>query len=205
MSDAAIDRSGTLEVGRLAVGSIGHHAGGWWGMMTLIATEGFLFVYLEFSYYYFASHYGREWLPSELPSFRLSGPGTVILILSSVAAWWGERGGKSGSRLKLLAGLFIALVLGVVFVALQLREWSDKPFTLASHSYASTYFVVTGFHMAHVIAGLLALAVLILWSGLGYFDRARFAPVSIGIVYWHFVDVVWLTVFVAFYVTPYLR
>ena len=193
-----------LVIGRLSVGSIERRASGWWGMLTLILTEAFLFAYLLFSYYYFAVQYGRPWLPAELPSFRLSGPNTAILLLSSVAVWFGERGMRRGSRWRGILGLLVGLALGVVFVGIQLREWMDKPFGLASHSYGSLYFTVTGFHMAHVLVGLLVLGALLLWSALGYFDRARMAPVSIGAIYWHFVDAVWLTVFFTFYVTPHL-
>ena len=193
-----------LVIGPLSVGSIDRRASGWWGMLTLILTEAFLFAYLLFSYYYFAVQYGRPWLPAELPSFRLSGPNTVILIVSSIAVWFGERGTRRGSRWQQVLGLLAGLVLGVVFVGIQLREWMDKPFGLASHSYGSLYFTVTGFHMAHVVAGLVVLAALALWSALGYFDRARMAPVTIGAIYWHFVDAVWLTVFFTFYVTPHL-
>ena len=193
-----------LVIGPLSVGSIDRRASGWWGMLTLILTEAFLFAYLLFSYYYFAVQYGRPWLPAELPSFRLSGPNTVILIVSSIAVWFGERGTRRGSRWQQVLGLLAGLVLGVVLVGIQLREWMDKPFGLASHSYGSLYFTVTGFHMAHVVAGLVVLAALVLWSALGYFDRARMAPVTIGAIYWHFVDAVWLTVFFTFYVTPHL-
>ena len=58
--------------------------------------------------------------------------------------------------------------------------------------------------MAHVVAGLLILLPLILWTAMGKFDARRRDPVSIGVIYWHFVDAVWLTVFFTFYVTPYL-
>ena len=194
--------AGKLTIGRLSVGSIERRASGWWGMLTLILTEAFLFAYLLFSYYYFAVQYGRPWLPAELPSFRLSAPNTAILLVSSVAVWFGERGARRGSRWRLVLGLALGLGLGATFVGIQFREWMDKPFGLASHSYGSLYFTITGFHMAHVLAGLVMLAALVLWSALGYFDRARHAPVSIGAVYWHFVDAVWLTVFFTFYVTP---
>jgi cytochrome c oxidase subunit 3 len=191
-----------LTIGRMAVGSIERRASGWWGLWTLILTEAFLFAYLLFSYYYFAVQYGRPWLPAELPAFRLSAPNTVILLASSVAIWFGERGARQNSRWRLVLGLAVGLVLGAVFVGIQLLEWMDKPFGLSSHSYGSLYFTVTGFHMAHVLVGLLILGLLLLWSALGYFDRARMAPVSIGGVYWHFVDAVWLTVFFTFYLTP---
>jgi cytochrome c oxidase subunit III len=203
MSDTAVQGPhGNLKLGALATGAVGTRTSGWWGMVMLIVTEAFLFAYLLFSYYYFALEYGRAWLPDELPSFRLSGPDTAILIASSLAAWFGEHGLRHGSRIRAVIGLAAALVLGLVFVGIQWLEWSDKPFMPSSHSYGSLYFVVTGFHMAHVVAGLLILAALVLWTALGFFDRIRMAPVSIGVAYWHFVDVVWLTIFFTFYVTP---
>ena len=83
----------------LPVGSIGRHANGWWGMMMLIVTEGALFVYLLFAYYYAAVQHSRDWLPEDLPDFKLSLPDTIILLLSSVVVWRGEsllKQGRSG-------------------------------------------------------------------------------------------------------------
>ncbi len=56
--------------------------------------------------------------------------------------------------------------------------------------------------MAHVLAGLLGLLAIVVWASRGYFDRRRNVAVSIAAVYWHFVDVVWLLVFTAFYLAP---
>jgi cytochrome c oxidase subunit III len=142
--------------------------------------------------------------PPEPMSFRLSLPNTVILILSSVALWFSDRGIVEGIRWKQLVGLLIGIVLGAIFVAIQLFEWKSKMFSLTSHPYGSLYFTITGFHLAHVIVGLLILLALLVWSAFGYFGPRRDAPVSIGTLYWHFVDVVWLAVFFTFYVTPHL-
>ena len=59
--------------------------------------------------------------------------------------------------------------------------------------------------MAHVVVGLIVLAALAWWSMTGNLDRKCREPVSIGVIYWHFVDVVWLTVFTTFYIAPYVR
>lgn len=196
MTDTAIQSD------RLPVGSLGRRAGGWYGMLALIMTEGALFAYLLFSYYYFYVQYGRALLPAELPKFQLSAPNTIILLASSGTAWFAERGLRIGRKDHLVWGLAASIGLGIVFLAIQGVEWAQKPFTMASTAYGSLYFTITGFHMAHVVAGLVMLALLLVWCWLDYFDRERNAPLAIGIVYWHFVDAVWLTLFFTFYITP---
>ena len=125
MTDAAIHSD------PLPVGSLGRRAGGWYGMLAVIMTEGALFAYLLFSYYYFAVQYGREFLPPELPKFLLSLPNTVILLASSVAAWFAERGLHMGRKDNLVWGLAATIALGVLFMVIQGAEWAEKPFTMA--------------------------------------------------------------------------
>lgn len=196
MSDLAVAKS-------LPVGPVGHKGFGWWGMMTVIMTEASLFAYLLFAYYYMLVQYGRAWIP-EKPGLLLAAPNTAILLLSSLFVWWGEASAARGRRLGQAAGLAIGVLLGVVFLGVQILEWLDKPFTPSSTSYGSSYFITTGFHMAHVAAGVLMLAAALLWSLLGPLDARRRAPISIAAVYWHFVDIVWLAIFFTFYLTPYL-
>jgi heme/copper-type cytochrome/quinol oxidase subunit 3 len=128
----------------------------------------------------------------------------LILLASSVAVWWGEEGAKRDRRRQHLAGLGLAILLGLVFLVVQGFEWKAKGYGLATGSYGSLFFTITGFHMAHVVVGLFILGAVWIWSAMGYFNPRRHAPVSISSVYWHFVDAVWLCVFTTFYVTPYL-
>lgn len=188
----------------LPVGSRGRLSSGWWGMWSVIATEAALFAYLLFSFYYVASQAHGPWPAAGLPKLRIALPDTLILVAASGTVWWGERGVRRGHRGQLRLGLAATLVLGIIFLGLQMLEWRDKSFTPASHAYGSLYFTITGFHMAHVVAGLVMLACLLLWALLGYFDVRRHSAVSIGAVYWHFVTVVWLFVFATIYVSPYL-
>jgi heme/copper-type cytochrome/quinol oxidase subunit 3 len=183
---------------------MGRKGTGWWGMLTLIATEASLFGYLLFSYAFTAVQNGAGFLPPKLPALHLAGPNTAILLLSSVAVWWGERGIKCGSRGRFLLGISAAILLGAVFVAIQLLEWRNKHLTLASSAWASHYFTITGFHMAHVVLGLVGLITVLVWGTLGYFDRRRHTGVMAAALYWHFVDAVWLAVFTTFYIAPYL-
>lgn len=193
-----------LQTGPLPTGSVSHRSAGWWAMMYGIASEGALFGYLLFSYYYFAIQPHLAPWPPEPMGFKLSLPNTIILLLSSVAVWWADRGIREGIRWKQVVGLLVGIVLGMVFVAIQLLEWKARSFSISSHPYGSLYYTITGFHMAHVIVGLIMLLALLVWVLFGYFGPRRDAPVSLGGIYWHFVDVVWLTVFFTFYVTPHL-
>jgi cytochrome c oxidase subunit 3 len=193
------------EVGlELPIGADGRNSTGWWGVLCLIATEASLFAYLLFSYGYMATQFGRVWSPEPHPSLSLSAPNTAILLSSSVAVWWGEQGLKTGRRGQQLGGLTLAIVLGAVFIVVQLFEWKAKTYGPTSGSYGSLYFIITGFHMAHVIVGLGVLTTILGWSAAGYFDRRHNGPVLVASAYWHFVDAVWLAVFFTFYISPYL-
>lgn len=189
---------------KLPVGAIDTRATGWWAMIFVIFTESALFAYLLFSYFYIGiqPHTPGTWPEGGMPDLTLALPNTIILLASSAAIYWGERGRRLGSNPRLVAGLGIGFILGVVFIVIQIFEWAAKPFTLSSSPYGSLYFTITGFHMAHVLAGAIGLAAMFIWSANHYFDRVRYAPVQIGSLYWHFVDAVWLVIFFTFYITP---
>jgi len=188
----------------LPVGSKGRLSSGWWGMIAVIATEASLFAYLLFSEFYVSSQSGGAWPPGGPPKLDLAIPGTIVLLAGSVTMWWGEKGIRAGKRGQLLIGLGASILLALVFVALEGLEWSKKDFTPMSHAYGSLYFTVTGFHLTHVLVGVVMLAMLFVWTLLGYFGVRRHSTVSIAVMYWHFVSAVWVAVFLTFYVTPYL-
>jgi heme/copper-type cytochrome/quinol oxidase subunit 3 len=154
-----------------------------------------------FSYFYLGSM-SPSWPPDGPPSLTIAGPDTVILLSSSASLWWAERAIERGSQTRLRAGLFITFVLGAVFVGLQALEWSHKTFTPRTSAYGSLYFIVTGFHGAHVVAGLLMNAVVQVWAWRGLFSARRHGLVSNAALYWHFVDAVWIAVFTALYLIP---
>jgi len=192
-----------LRAQTLPIGSFGTKASGWYGVWTLVLTESAIFVYLLFSYFYLASQAPDAWPIGGNPSLTLAAPNTLILLLSSASLVWAERSGaRRGARARLLGGIGAALLLGTIFVFIQMREWHAKSFSLHSGTYGASYFVVTGFHLAHVIIGLGMLASIFVWAALGKFSRDRHAPLTIGAIYWHFVDVVWLVVFTALYLAP---
>jgi cytochrome c oxidase subunit 3 len=192
--------------GKLPVGAIDTRASGWWAMIFVVFTEASLFAYLLFSYFYLAvqPHLPGTFPQGGAPSLALALPNTAILLLSSVAVGWAQFNIERDNNRRLVWGLGIGAMLGMVFLVIQYFEWAQKPFALASSSYSSLYFTVTGFHMAHVVVGVIMLWMLFAWSAMGYFNRVRFAHIHIGALYWHFVDAVWLAVFFTFYITPLL-
>lgn len=189
-------------VERVPVGGVGRRSMGWWGLVTLIATEGALFAYLLFAHYYLLVQFGPSWLAEHSPSLKLALPNTIVLLVSSATVWFAERSMRRGARGAALGGLALTFVLGLAFLIVQLFEWKAKPFTMQSGSYGSLYYTTTGFHMAHVAAGLIALLLVFVWCLAGYLDERRNVPLLIGAAYWHFVDAVWLTVFFTFYLLP---
>ena len=92
----------------------------------------------------------------------------------------------------------------MIFVAGPAGEWKAKTYGVGRSSYASLYYITTGFHMAHVVVGIAVLAMLFIWTSLSYFSPTRRIVLTNGSYYWHFVDAIWLLVFATYYITPYL-
>ncbi len=128
---------------------------------------------------------------------------TLILLSSGVTVTWAHAGLRSGNRHRLKWSLALTILLGVTFLALQAHEfahaYSTLGLTLKSGVYGSTFFILTGFHGLHVTIGAIMLSVILARAFKGDFtpkDHFAFEAVS---WYWHFVDVVWLTLFVFVY------
>jgi cytochrome c oxidase subunit 3 len=188
---------------RLPVHGMGLIGTPWWGMLCLFATEGILFAYLIFSYAYLGSQGSQSWPPTGAPpNLHFALPATVLLVGSSFVLEWAKRRARAGrvgvARWALAGGV----LMGTCFVALSLKEWSDKPFQLATDSYSSIYFVLTGIHLAHVAIGLIALVILLIWSVSGRVGPGHEQHRTLVTLYWHFVDVVWLFVFATVYLSP---
>ena len=177
----------------------------WWGMALLCATEGTLFACLIASYFYLAVG-SRQWPPPgiEAPKLLLPGLMTGCLVLSSAVLYWAERGIRQGQRGRLTAGLAGSIMLGVAFLVLQAREYADKlkHFRPQEHAYASLFYTITGFHGAHVAAGVLLLGYTLLRAARGHFTARDHVGMSVTSLYWHFVDVVWLVILTSLYLSP---
>ena len=188
----------------LPIASAGQNSTAWLGLLCLIATEGSLFAYLLFSYAYFGVQQPASWLPTTRPSLTYALPGTIVLLSSSGTIWWSEQGMRKGDVRQHLVGLAATIALGIGFAVLEVLDWRSQPFSLSSRAYGSFYFVITGFHMAHVVVGVALLTAVLAWSWTGYFNTRRHIHLTISGAYWHFVDVVWVFVFTTFFIAPHL-
>jgi heme/copper-type cytochrome/quinol oxidase subunit 3 len=186
----------------LPVKLTGTLATGAWGMLLVIATEAALFAYLLFSYFYLGSMARGGWPPAGLPELRLALPNTGILLASSVTAWWAESGIRNGDQGRLRVGFICTILLGLVFLGIQMVEYRKQSFSLTTDAYGSLFYVITGFHGAHVAVGVLMLTVVLIRASLGHFSERRHLAVTNVTWYWHFVDAVWLAVFFSLYLSP---
>lgn len=128
---------------------------------------------------------------------------TLILLSSAVTVTWAHWGLKNGNRKQLIIGLILTIILGFTFEGFQITEYvrayQELNLTLASGIYGSTFFTLTGLHAMHVTVGAIMLTIILLRCLRGHFlPEHHFAFEAVS-WYWHFVDVVWLILFVFVY------
>ncbi len=189
--------------------SEGPRSFGWWGMVWLIATEATLFAALIATYFFLRFRAGPVWPPDgiEKPTVELPLIMTAILLSSSIPVHWAEAGIRKGKQARLKLGLALGFLLGAVFVAITFGvEWPEKlgEFTPRTNAYGSLFFTITGFHGLHVLVGLALNAWTQVRAWRGAFDERRHVTVQNFVMYWHFVDVVWIFVFSTIYLSPHL-
>ncbi len=186
----------------------GHHTpvvqiGTRYGMMLFIASEVMFFLAFFWAFFDFAL-YPRTgvWPPEGIEpfdAFDLPLMNTLILLLSGTTVTWAHAALLENDRKNLLLGLGITIVLGISFTALQAIEYSHAAFGFKDGVYPSTFYMATGFHGFHVIVGTLFLIVCWIRAYLGHFTPQQHFGFEAAAWYWHFVDVVWLFLFVCIY------
>ncbi|MEE4375931.1 MAG: cytochrome c oxidase subunit 3 [Candidatus Competibacteraceae bacterium] len=144
---------------------------------------------------------GGEFKP--MGAWGLPALNTLILLTSGVTVTWAHHALKENNRKHLIWGLAATVGLGALFVILQAIEYShamhDYNLTLQSGVYGSTFYMLTGFHGFHVTLGAVILAVVLLRAMRGHFTPEKHFAFEAAAWYWHFVDVVWLGLFVFVY------
>lgn len=135
-----------------------------------------------------------------LDAFDLPLLNTLILLCSGTTVTWAHHCLINGDRDGLKKGLWLTIGLGVLFSAVQAYEYSHATFGFGGNNYSSAFYMATGFHGFHVLVGTIFLIVCLRRAYLGHFTPRQHFGFEAAAWYWHFVDVVWLFLFVTVYV-----
>ncbi|MEO6714860.1 MAG: heme-copper oxidase subunit III [Mycobacteriales bacterium] len=171
------------------------------GMVLFLASEVMFFAGL-FGAYFSIRATAVDWPPVGLEHLHWQLPGffTVVLVVSSFTLHLALNAIKRGNTSGLIMWTGVTIVLGAIFLAGQLYDYSTLDFTIRDGVYGTTFFTLTGFHGAHVFGGLCYLVIMLVRASTGQFTRHSHAAVEGASMYWHFVDVVWIVLFLILYV-----
>ena len=181
-----------------------------YGMTLFITSEVMFFVAFFWAFFHYALFPEHVlgtatpmWPPKGIETFdpfHLPLLNTMILLLSGTTVTWAHHSLLIGDRKGLVRGLACTVLLGMSFTCFQALEYSEAPFHFSGGGiYPAVFFLATGFHGFHVIIGTIFLAVCWMRARAGGFTPERHFGLEAAAWYWHFVDVVWLFLFVAVY------
>jgi len=145
---------------------------------------------------------GVSWPPtgiSPLKPFLVPLLKTAVLLSSGITITWAHHRIIENKRKEAIQALATTVILGFYFTALQAWEYIDAPFTIADSVYGSTFFVATGFHGLHVIIGTIFLTACLFRLINHHFSKTHHFGFEAAAWYWHFVDVVWLFLYICIY------
>ena len=190
-----------------------------YGMILFIASEVMFFVAWFWAYfdaafvpgeihqYMRTELLGGVWPPKPGEGFKgtfdpwhLPLLNTLILLTSGTTVTWAHHAILEGDRKAAKQALWLTVALGALFTCVQVYEYMHAGFTFSGHIYGAAFFMATGFHGVHVLIGTIFLAVCLYRLYLGHFTPEHHFGFEAAAWYWHFVDVVWLFLFVWIYV-----
>lgn len=199
-----------ISVTREATGQ-GHHTvavqkGLTLGFSLFIITEVFFFVSVFWAFFHSSLaptvELGANWPPVGIESmnpWEIPLLNTVLLLSSGATLTYSHHSLIAGNRKESLYGLVLTIILAIVFTSLQAYEYYNAPFTFSDGVYGSTFYFATGLHGFHVIVGTIFLMVSCARFISYHFTNFHHLGFEAAILYWHFVDVVWLFLFISIY------
>ena len=177
-----------------------------WGIILFIVSEVFFFLSFFWAFFHSslapAVDIGRTWPPMGIKvfnPFQVPLLNTIVLLSSGVTVTWAHHRLIEGNHTSVTQGLGITILLGLYFTALQAIEYYEARFSIADRAYGSTFFIATGFHGLHVIVGTRFLLVCFLRHLKREFSPNHHFGFEAAAWYWHFVDVVWLFLYISIY------
>nr|ATL63084.1 cytochrome c oxidase subunit 3 [Cassida circumdata] len=189
----------------------GHHTnkvvnGLRWGMILFIISEIFFFLSFFWSFFHNSLSpsfdLGMKWPPSGITTFNpLEIPllNTMILLTSGITVTWTHHALMENNLKQSIQSLTLTVLLGIYFTILQAYEYMEAPFTIADSVYGSSFFMATGFHGIHVLIGSSFLLICLMRIFLMHFSKIHHFGFEAAAWYWHFVDIVWLFLYISMY------
>jgi len=182
------------------------------GMLLFLTSEVMFFAGL-FAAYFAVRAKTELWPPLNpqtgeqfhLEILPLVGPATAILILSSLTCQLAVWAIRRGDRVAFVRNIAVTFLIGIIFLVMQAIDYLElgaEGLSLASGTFGTTYFTLTGFHGAHVFGGVVMLGVVLYRGMAGQFSARHHDAVEATSLYWHFVDVVWILLFSLLYLLP---
>jgi cytochrome c oxidase subunit 3 len=175
------------------------------GMLLFIFSELLFFISFFWAFFHSSMNPTIEIVQWPPLGIEVIGPwgvpllNTFILLTSGATVTWAHHAIFTGSFKRTVEGLAITVFLGCFFLCVQMLEYAEAPFTISDSVYGSTFFLTTGFHGFHVFIGTIFLLVCLVRLYNQEFTREHHVGFESAIWYWHFVDVVWLFLFVVVY------
>ncbi len=180
---------------------------GTFGMVLFLIALTMIFAATILGYFYMRSESPR-WPPPGSPPLPRGGLwlSTGVLLLVSLAVQWALRSVRWDRQTALRAALVVTAALAMAFLVNQARNWNEVRSILVPpggrvRAYTSTFYILTGTHALHVLGGLLVLAVVTWKAFRGDYSSVYHPGIRYSVMYWHFLDVVWLILFAVLLVT----
>nr|YP_004021610.1 cytochrome c oxidase subunit III [Entoria okinawaensis]BAJ24431.1 cytochrome c oxidase subunit III [Entoria okinawaensis] len=177
-----------------------------WGMILFIISEVFFFISFFWAFFHSslspAVQIGSIWPPIGITPFnpmQIPLLNTVILLTSGVTVTWAHHSMLNNNFKEMNQSLAITIIMGLYFTMLQAYEYLEAPFTISDSVYGSTFFMATGFHGLHVMIGTTFLIICLGRQLNFHFSQNHHVGFEAAAWYWHFVDVVWLFLYISIY------
>ena len=176
---------------------------GWWGMMLAIVADLSTFASLIAAYYYLRFVTTATWPPpgDSLPKLTKASIMTGLLVISVVPLLLADRGLRRGSRGRMALGGLVTALLGAAFVVLEIFEYEDELATTwpTKDAYGSLFYVLTGFHLVHIMAAVVALLLFTVAAAIGRMGRAHHIVIRLFALFWYASVGVWVLIYLTLY------
>nr|YP_010946770.1 cytochrome c oxidase subunit III [Pseudoglomeris montshadskii]WGO57527.1 cytochrome c oxidase subunit III [Pseudoglomeris montshadskii] len=177
-----------------------------WGMILFIISEVFFFISFFWAFFHSSLsptlEIGSTWPPMGILPFNpLQIPllNTTILLSSGVTVTWAHHSLLENNYSQAFQSLLLTIILGMYFTMLQAYEYMESPFTISDSIYGTVFFVATGFHGLHVLIGTTFLLTCLIRHSFYHFSSLHHFGFEGAAWYWHFVDIVWLFLYISIY------